>query len=95
MGYSVFSVDIKPFDRIDLAKDILGIERSDIPFEPDVIWASPPCTTFSIASVSHHWAVDKQPKTDAARTGVAILEKTLQILSWFPNTKWFIENPRE
>jgi hypothetical protein len=45
MGYEVFSTDLKPFERIDLAKDVLTIEPSDFPFIPDFIWASPPCFT--------------------------------------------------
>jgi len=46
MGFEVFSLDIHPFDGIDLAKDILDVTVSEIPFVPDVIWASPPCTFF-------------------------------------------------
>jgi len=23
--------------------------------QPDFIWASPPCTSFSVASMGHHW----------------------------------------
>jgi len=30
---------------------------------PDVIWASPPCECFSVASIGHHWNADGTPKT--------------------------------
>jgi len=44
LGYEVFSVDINNFEGIDLVKDILDLKKEDIPFIPDLIWASPPCT---------------------------------------------------
>jgi len=63
LGYEVFSVDIKPFEGIDLAADIEFLTPDQIPFKPDMIWASPPCTTYSIAAISTHRDNGK-PKTD-------------------------------
>ena len=37
----------------------------DIPFMPDMIWASPPCTSYSIAGISHH-RNNQLPKTEFA-----------------------------
>ena len=54
LGYNVFSVDVKPFDKIDLVKDIEFLEKKHIPFKPNIIWASPPCTTYSIAAIGHN-----------------------------------------
>lgn len=97
-GHQVFSMDIHPFKGIDLAQDILDTTFADIPFIPDLIWASPPCTTFSVASIGHHWTPERQPKTDAAKTGMKVLEKTFVIIDHFlainPNLKYFVENPR-
>ena len=50
----VFSVDWKPFPGISLQADIGTLKVSDIPFIPDVIWASPDCATYSIAAIGHH-----------------------------------------
>ena len=33
---------------------ILNFDVKKVPFKPDIIWASPPCTTYSIAAISHH-----------------------------------------
>lgn len=98
MGFEVFSMDIHPFDGIDLVSDILDVTLDQIPFVPDVIWASPPCTFFSVASIGHHWHPDHTPKTKEAVLGVAIVQKTLDIIRFFEARNeymsWFIENPR-
>jgi site-specific DNA-cytosine methylase len=75
LGHEVFSTDIHPFEGIDLVKDVLEINTGDIPFVPDVIWASPPCTGFSVAAIGHHWTGGKGayiPKTDTARLGIKL-----------------------
>lgn len=98
LGWQVFSLDIQPFDGIDLVADILTVSAKDIPWVPDMIWASPPCTTFSVASMGHHWKAGRQPKTPEAIIGIRIVEKTLAIIDHFvrvnPGLKFFIENPR-
>lgn len=96
-GYDVFSVDIEPFDKIDLVKDIEFLEPIDIPFVPDIIWASPPCTTYSIAAISKHRDNGK-PKTEFAKKSDRLVENTLMVIRTFlsinPNLKFYIENPR-
>jgi len=57
-GHEVFSVEWnKDFKNISLYKDISELTAQEIIDSfghPDVIWASPDCTTFSIAAISHH-----------------------------------------
>jgi len=93
LGMEVFSVDINNFENINLVKDILDLKKSDIKKEPNIIWASPPCTYFSVASIGHHWHEDYTPKTKEAILGMEILQKTLEVFTWFPNAKFFMENP--
>lgn len=93
-GYEVFSIDINNFKDIDLVIDILELKKDMIPFTPDVIWASPPCTYFSVASIGVHWFEDHKPKTKEALLGMEILNKTLSIFKWYPNALYFMENPR-
>ena len=70
-GHEVFSVEwSKDFADIDLYEDISKVTAEDILRllgQPDVIWASPDCTTFSIAAISHHRR--KNPVTGSLRAG--------------------------
>lgn len=92
-GHQVCSVDIEAFEDIDIVIDILELKRDMIPFVPDMIWASPPCTYFSVASIGHHWNENNTPKTEEAIHGLEILRKTLDVFTWFPNSVFYMENP--
>ena len=91
-GHEVFSVDLKDFEGINLAKDIEDLIPSDIPFKPDMIWASPPCTTYSMAAISHHRPLGKN-KSDFAFKSDNLVRNTLKIINYF-DCIYYIENPR-
>ena len=94
MGMETFTSDFKEFDNIDYVVDILDFDINKIPFRPHIIWASPPCTYFSVASIGHHWNKDHSPKTEQAKHGVKIVQKTLDIIEFLKPDFFFIENPR-
>ncbi len=98
LGMEVFSSDINDFDKINYVTDINDFDVSKVTFIPDVIWASPPCTFFSVASIGKHWNRDHTPKSENALKGVNYVDSTLKIINHFlklnPNLKWFMENPR-
>jgi len=94
MGMETFTTDYKEFNKIDYVVDILDFDINKIPFRPDIIWASPPCTYFSVASIGHHWNKDHTPKTEQAKLGVKIVQKTLDIIDMCQPKYFFIENPR-
>jgi len=94
----VFSVDYVDYPWIDLQADIYNLKKEDIPFIPDVIWASPDCTTYSIAACSTHRFPDKSAKSDYAKEcdkwnkhWIWLIKKWLEIN---PDMIFFIENPR-
>lgn len=86
--------------RVELQKDLDAEVHIDILKIPqiekfDVVWASPPCTAFSVASIGKHWDKDtRQPKTDNAKLGIQLVEHTIKLIAESKPTYWFIENPR-
>lgn len=101
LGCQVFSSDLEPFYKIDYITDILKFDCNKVPFIPDMIWASPPCTSFSVASLGYHWAGGYRgyvPRTEKAKLGIELVKKTIEIIKYFqklnPDLVWFIENPR-
>jgi len=94
LGYEVFSSDINNFEGINYVVDILNFDTNKVPFKPDIIWASPPCTYFSVASIGKHWNEDNTPKSKNALIGVSYVSKTLEIIKTLKPNKWYLENPR-
>lgn len=96
-GHQVYSVDIDVMHEPDLIADILKLDLSALPWIPDMIWASPPCTTFSVASMGKHWTGGARayiPKTKAAIHGLKMMARTKGIILKLKPKIWFIENPR-
>lgn len=93
-NHEVFTVDFDEQHQPDLCIDILDFDISMLPWIPDVIWASPDCRTWSIASCGHHWNKDRTPKTNACEIGIQLLDKTIDIIEQCNPKYWFIENPR-
>ena len=91
MGFNVCSVDIKPFENIDIVCDIENLELSDLPFIPDIIWASPPCTTYSIAAISHH-RNGTVAKSEFAKKSDRLVINTLKLIKE-TGAIFYIENP--
>jgi hypothetical protein len=97
LGMNVFSVDWENYENIDLVIDIGEMKTSDIPFIPDIIWASPDCTSYSISAISKH-RNGTEPKSDYAKkcdlVNVHFIELIKEWLIINPNMVFFIENPR-
>lgn len=97
LGFETFTSDYDPQFNTHYCVDILQFDTTKLPWKPDVIWASPPCETFSVASMGHHWTGGKQayiPKTEAAERGQEFVKKALAIIEELKPTYYFIENPR-
>ena len=100
--FNTYCTDLENFPNIDQVCNIFDFNLNDcikaLRGVPDIIWASPPCTTFSVASFGHHWHPDRKPKTEQAKNGIKIIEKTVELINYIknlnPNVKYIIENPR-
>ena len=93
-GHTVFSSDYEEKFNTDYTVDVLQFDTAKVPFKPTVIWASPPCESFSVASIGHHWNIDNTPKTTDAEHGMAMVKKAMSIIDELQPTYYFIENPR-
>jgi site-specific DNA-cytosine methylase len=98
LGLNVFSVDWKPYSGINLAIDIQELTADKVPFIPDIVWASPDCTTYSIAACSTHRTNSIEPKSEYAKKCDSVNQHFIQLINdWLkvnPDMVFFIENPR-
>lgn len=65
---------------------------------PDVIWASPDCTSYSIAAISHHRTKEADgnlaPKSEYARKCDEVNQNVIRLIDELKPKYYFIENPR-
>lgn len=105
----IFSIDNNPGYAEHTTKigDLLELKYGEIcdhlGGHPDIFYASPPCTTFSIASCGVHWNPPKPndervPKSERAVIGLKLLHHTIALikrgLSHNINMVYYLENPR-
>ena len=100
-GHEVYSVEWdKQHKDINLYADISQLTSEEIleKFgQPDIIWASPDCTTYSIAAISHHRTKvegDRLPKSEKAKFADKTHKNMLKIIKELNPKYYFIENPR-
>lgn len=103
-GHEVFSVEWDThFENIDLYQDISILTSDQVIAlcggRPDVIWASPDCSTYSISAISSHRRKNAlngnlDPFSEYAKfcdkTNIHVLELIKELTPRF----FFIENPR-
>lgn len=94
LGYDVVSLDLK---NADINCNILDWDYRIYPSGYfDIVWASPPCDTFS--NLCNSWigrGKTKQSILDNINNiGLPILRRTEEIIEYFNPTLWFIENPK-
>ncbi len=99
-GHTVIKVELDPYFEAD-ERDILSLNANQLISkygQPDFIWASPPCTTFSVASLRHYWSyVDGKavPKNEKTLQAIRLVEFTLELIQKLkPCLGWLMENPR-
>ena len=104
-GYKVTSVDIDPKAKPTFCVDILKWDYKQFPRGHfDIIWASPPCNTFSKLLNCHIGRPCKQQPGELwskelilrrqEEIGLPILNRVKEIIHYFKPKHFFIENPQ-
>ena len=96
VDHEVISLDYKKHFNPTICIDLLEWDYTVYPVGYfNVIWASPDCVSWSIASGGkHRLKSDMEAKTETARIGELLILKTIEIINYFKPQYWFIENPR-
>jgi hypothetical protein len=100
-GHTVITFELDDFFEATEHVDIFNLNAKDLINkygQPDFVWASPPCTAFSVASMGHHWGGGiraYEPKTEAAKISQKLVAHTRKLIADLnPTNGWLIENPR-
>ncbi len=102
-GHEVFSVEWdKKFENINLYADIGQLTAQEVLDKfghPDVVWASPDCSSYSVAGIGHNRIKNSitgnlDPKTDYAKFCDNVNQHVIELIKELNPTYWFIENPR-
>lgn len=100
-GHEVFSIDWdRQFQNIDMFADIGELTAAtilEVFGQPDIIFASPDCTTYSIAGISHHRTREATgnlaPKSDYAKICDKVNLNVMKLIEELKPKLFFIENP--
>jgi len=97
-GHTVIKFELDQQFDADEHVNVLDLTAADLIARygrPDFVWASPPCTAFSVASIGHHWHAPGEPKTEAARVAQDLVVHTRRLIEELnPALGFVIENPR-
>lgn len=101
-GHEVYTVDWEKSFEPSLIADIGKLTVEDIiklcGGVPDIIWASPDCTTYSIAAISTHRMREENgnlaPKSEYAKFCDKTNKHVLELIKELSPKYFFIENPR-
>lgn len=96
-GHNVTSLDfvqVKGSPELDLKMDFMDFDyKSYSPGHFDILYFGQPCTCFSKASGGLHFSKIWEPRSHAAKASILMLERTFEIINYFKNATFYIENP--
>ena len=94
-NYTYIGLDIESKHNPEILADFLEWDYKSV--NPDIIWASPDCSIYSMASGSYHLGKDRKPKSEKGKLHLKILQKLKECINYHlernPNLLYFIENP--
>jgi site-specific DNA-cytosine methylase len=100
VGYETVTLDFNPKFEATHTEDINAWDYKQYPpYYFDVIWASPDCTTWSLASGGKYRTKQNIYGLPNEHLGRAVVSnemvlRVIEIIKYFCPAAWFIENPR-
>ena len=89
-GWEVISLDLK---NADINTNIINWDHTIYnPNYFDIIWASPPCNSFSV--LQYALKTKEEIIQNININGLPVLNKTLEVINYLQPTYYFIENPQ-
>lgn len=103
-GHDVRSLDFDERFDVTYHADVMTFSADDLDdWRPDIVLASPPCEGFSVMNIGRNWgrATDAiipgqwhEPKSETARIGLMLVQRTRQLIDELQPRYFVIENPR-
>jgi hypothetical protein len=99
-GHECRTLDNDPQFKPTYRMNILDFEPSVLEgWQPDIVWASPPCQCFSVMVIGKNWekrevGKDPQPKREEVQVAMNMAVKAINLIAEVKPRYWFIENPR-
>ena len=89
-----FTIDYNQKFKPDMVTNMLYLKQKMLPKEwrnPDILWCSPPCESFSMSGNSMYLGF---PTGSKAYIGLALAYKCIEMIRDLKPKYWIIENPR-
>lgn len=98
-GHEVVRIELDGAHEADLWADVTELWPNDdiLDHHWDFIWASPPCTCFSLAGISHHFEVKDGafiPRHEDAEQALNVVAHTRMLIEELEPVAAIMENPR-
>ena len=95
-GWKYTGLDIEEKFNPEICIDFLDWDYKNF-ITPDILWASPDCSVYSMASGSKSFNKDREPVSDKAKLHLKILDKLKKVINYYleqnPNLIYYVENP--
>ena len=95
-GWKYTGLDIEEKFNPEICIDFLDWDYKNF-VAPDILWASPDCSVYSMASGSKSFNKDREPVSDKAKLHLKILDKLKKVINYYleqnPNLIYYVENP--
>ncbi len=95
-GWKYTGLDIEEKFNPEICMDFLDWDYKSF-ITPDILWASPDCSVYSMASGSKSFNKDREPVSEKAKLHLKILDKLKIVINYYlsknPNLIYYVENP--